>query len=120
MDAKYISLQYVTAAGEPSQPLDLRTAAALLAAGTLQDATLVWTDGMAQWTALGQCRERFAWPSETAGWTEAHTALVESRVAELRQSWDSLSDHDLLALLDELPDLPEDEVETQWAKAYVR
>ena len=118
MDAKYTSLQYVTAAGKPSQPLDLRTAVALLAAGTLQDTTLVWTDGMAQWTALGECRERFAWPSQTAVWTEAHAALVESRVAELRQSWDSLSDHDLLALLDELPDLPEDDVEMQWGRAY--
>ncbi len=112
---KYSTLLYVTASGGSSKPIDMREAAALLTAGTLQDATLVWTEGMAQWTPLGQCRERFQWPSQQPGWTEAHTALVEKKVAELRQAWDSLPDDDLLALLDELP---EDEAEAQWGKAY--
>ena len=44
-----------------------------------------------------------------------HTALVERKVAELRQTWDSLPDDDLLDLLDKL-DQPEDEVEARWRK----
>ena len=50
--SKYSTLQYVTAAGDSSKPIDMRAAAALLAAGTLQETTLVWTKGMTRWTPL--------------------------------------------------------------------
>ena len=63
---------------------------------------------------LGKCKDLFNWPTLEPGWADEHIALVDKKVAELRQTWAALSDDDLLDLLDELPDYPEDEVEAQW------
>ena len=115
---KFTSLLYVTAEGGSSEQVDMAGAAALLKAGTLQDATLVWTEGMPAWTELGKCRDRFAWPTTGSSWAETDVALVERRVAELRQTWDALPDDDLLYLLDELDQYPENEVEAQWNSSY--
>ena len=35
----------------------------LVASGEITAATLVWTEGMEAWTALGECKDMFEWPS---------------------------------------------------------
>ena len=127
--AKFSSLQFVKE-GASSPKYDMVGAAALVAAGTITDTTLVWTEGMDAWLELGKCKDLFGWPTLEPGWADEHIAVtppppppqhasqgcslrdclwlqpVDAKVAELRQTWAALSDDDLLDLLDELPDYP--------------
>ena len=57
------NLVYVKGPEEASDETSMAAVERLVASGEITAATLVWTEGMEAWTALGECKDMFEWPS---------------------------------------------------------
>jgi len=57
------NLVYVKGPEEASDETSMALVERLVASGEITAATLVWTEGMEAWTALGECKDMFEWPS---------------------------------------------------------
>eukprot|EP01050_Picozoa_sp_SAG11_P001574 SAG11_NODE_69_length_18453_cov_37.601613_12_plen_92_part_00 len=61
-DEPHTSLYYSIAEGHTSEEVDMETAAKLVEVGTIDDDTMVYADGMGEWTPFRDCKEDFDWP----------------------------------------------------------
>ena len=62
-DLLFHNLVYVKGPEEASDETSMAMVERLVASGEITAATLVWTEGMEAWTALGECKDMFEWPS---------------------------------------------------------
>ena len=58
----YGSLFYNMSDGIPSDEIGIPAAVRLVEDGTIDDDTMVFANGMADWTVFGECKEEFNWP----------------------------------------------------------
>ena len=66
----YTELQYADEDGSPSAEIDTSDVPALIEDGTIDDETMVWTEGMDDWMAWGEVKAWFGF-EEDAAWDPA-------------------------------------------------
>lgn len=79
---------YLDRTGQQQGPVEAGSITALLRGGDLTDASLLWREGMAQWTALAQLRGELGLPTATPGPAQPANAYAPPRAA-LRDAEDT-------------------------------